>query len=135
MSMTSDILIKQSTGVVFDVVQCLIQRDFSYATQDIRDAYQELKKALTSPSVKKVVFIAHSQGGIEGSLILDWLLADLPGRFTKKLEVYTFGNAANHFNNPEHAAESANEDDTTDKVRFLAKSFTLIVVKTVEAPT
>jgi hypothetical protein len=49
---------------------------------------------------KKVVLIIHSQGGIEGSQILDWLLGDLPEDLIAKLEIYTFGNAANHFNNP-----------------------------------
>lgn len=88
-------------------MQCLIQRDFSYATQDIRNAYLEVKKALSQPAVKKVVFIMHSQGGIEGSLILDWLFADIPGKLTRKLEVFTFGNAANHFNNPEHAPDGS----------------------------
>ena len=48
----------------------------------------------------KVVFILHSQGGIEGGLIVDWLLDELPQDALDKLEVYTFGCAANHFNNP-----------------------------------
>lgn len=61
-------------GIIFDIIQCLIQRDFSYATQDIRNAYQEVKKALLDPKYKKVVFIIHSQGGIEGGMIVDWLL-------------------------------------------------------------
>ncbi|KAL9047659.1 MAG: hypothetical protein Q9162_007969 [Coniocarpon cinnabarinum] len=94
-----------TTSVVFDVLQCLIQRDFSFATQDVRNAYGEIKKALARPATSKVVFIVHSQGGIEGSLILDWLYADVPGVLLKKLEVYTFGNAANHFNDPEHAPD------------------------------
>ena len=95
-----------TTGIVFDVIQCLIQRDFNYATQDIRNAYSDVKKALARDEISKVVFIVHSQGGIEGSLILDWLYADVPGVLLKKLEVYTFGNAANHFNNPEHAPDN-----------------------------
>ena len=33
-------------------------------------------------------------------MILDWLLAEVPADLLAKLEVYTFGNAANHFNNP-----------------------------------
>jgi len=48
-----------------------------------------------------VVFILHSQGGIEGGLILDWLLAEVPQQYLRQMEVYTFGNAANHFNNPQ----------------------------------
>jgi hypothetical protein len=59
-----------------------------------------IKKALYAPGVKKVVLILHSQGGIEGSMILDWLLAEVPGDLLQQLEIYTFGNAANHFNNP-----------------------------------
>jgi len=53
-----------------------------------------------------VVFILHSQGGIEGSLIIDWLLQELPQNLMAKLEVYTFGNAANHFNNPHRHIQS-----------------------------
>ena len=33
-------------------------------------------------------------------MIIDWLLQELPQDLLSKLEVYTFGNAANHFNNP-----------------------------------
>lgn len=43
----------------------------------------------------------HSQGGIEGGLILDWLFAEVSRDALKRMEVYTFGNAANHFNNPD----------------------------------
>lgn len=32
--------------------------------------------------------------------MLDWFLSELPSDALQKLEVYTFGNAANHFNNP-----------------------------------
>lgn len=33
-------------------------------------------------------------------MVIDWLLAELSESVTSKLEVYTFGNAANHFNSP-----------------------------------
>jgi hypothetical protein len=33
-------------------------------------------------------------------MIIDWLLQEVPQDLLAKLEVYTFGNAANHFNNP-----------------------------------
>ena len=59
-----------------------------------------MKSMLYKRSITKVVFIMHSQGGIEGGMILDWLLQELPQDLLAKLEVYTFGNAANHFNNP-----------------------------------
>lgn len=33
-------------------------------------------------------------------MIIDWLLAELPQDTLLKLEIYSFGSAANHFNNP-----------------------------------
>lgn len=96
----------RTTGVIFDVVECLIQRNFGYATGDIRAAYKIVKEKLYNPQYSKVVFILHSQGGIEGGLVLDWLLQELPQDLLAKLEVYTFGNASNHFNNPHRHADS-----------------------------
>lgn len=89
-----------SSGVLFDLAECLIQRCFAYATGDVRSAYVLIKEALLDPAVEKVVLVLHSQGGIEGGLIIDWLLDELPQDLLHQLEVYTFGNAANHFNNP-----------------------------------
>ncbi|KAL7808771.1 hypothetical protein V8C44DRAFT_153158 [Trichoderma aethiopicum] len=93
-------------GVVFDLVQCLIQRALLYATSDIRDCYVKVKKALYQPGVKKVVLILHSQGGIEGGMILDWLLDEVPQDLLQILEVYTFGCLANHFSNPSRSITS-----------------------------
>ncbi|KAK9424865.1 hypothetical protein SUNI508_13387 [Seiridium unicorne] len=96
----------KTTGIIFDVIECLIQRNFGYATQDVREAYKTVKEHLYNPGLSKVVFILHSQGGIEGGLVLDWLLQELPQDLLAKLEVYTFGCAANHFNNPHRHVES-----------------------------
>ncbi|ORY60981.1 uncharacterized protein BCR38DRAFT_459908 [Pseudomassariella vexata] len=96
----------KTNGIIFDVVECLIQRNFSYATGDVRLAYKAVKEHLYNPQYSKVVFILHSQGGIEGGLVLDWLLQELPQDLLTKLEVYTFGCAANHFNNPHRHAAS-----------------------------
>ena len=90
----------QTSGILFDIVECLVQRNFGLATRDVREAYRIVKGKLYDPRYAKVVFILHSQGGIEGGLVLDWLLQELPQDLLAKLEVYTFGNAANHFNNP-----------------------------------
>ena len=87
-------------GIIFDVIQCLIQRTLLYSNSNIRQCYVLIKKALYEPGIKKVVLILHSQGGIEGGMILDWLYDEVPHDLLKQLEVYTFGNAANHFNNP-----------------------------------
>ncbi|KAJ2901396.1 hypothetical protein MKZ38_001878 [Zalerion maritima] len=87
-------------GILFDTIECLIQRNFTYATSDVRMCYKELKEKLYRADLKRVIFILHSQGGIEGGLVLDWLIQELPQDLLMKLEVYTFGCAANHFNNP-----------------------------------
>lgn len=96
----------RTSGIVFDIVECLVQRNYGYATTDIRVAFKTVKDVLYNPQKSKVVFVLHSQGGIEGSLVLDWLLQELPQDLLAKLEVYTFGNAANHFNNPHRHALS-----------------------------
>lgn len=65
-----------------------------------------MKQRLYDPSITKVILILHSQGGIEGSLVVDWILQELPQDLLAKLEVYTFGNTANHFHNPHRHALS-----------------------------
>ncbi|KAE9370518.1 hypothetical protein N431DRAFT_492592 [Stipitochalara longipes BDJ] len=87
-------------GMFFDLLECLIQRDLDYKTQDIRQGRSQIRAALSAAATKKVVLILHSQGGIEGSSIVDWLLADLSTDIMSRLEIFTFGNAARHFNNP-----------------------------------
>ncbi|KAI9147784.1 alpha/beta-Hydrolase [Paramyrothecium foliicola] len=96
----------RTDGIIFDVIECLIQRNFTYATADVRVCYRLIKNVLYDPSKSKVVFILHSQGGIMGGMVLDWLLQEMPQDLLAKLEVYTFGNAANHFNNPHRHAIS-----------------------------
>ena len=87
-------------GILFDVVECLVQRNLGYATYDTRVCYRVVKEKLYDPKLSKVVLILHSQGGIEGGMVVDWILQELPQDLLSKLEIYTFGNAANHFNNP-----------------------------------
>jgi hypothetical protein len=67
-------VLNPTDGVIFDLIECLVQRNLSYATNDIRSAYVSIKDALYSEKIKKVVFVMHSQGCIEGGLIVDWLL-------------------------------------------------------------
>ena len=115
----------RTRGIIFDVVETIIQRTFGYATPDVRDVYASILQCLeaetndeqVSETPKravneevlagkdgsghdKVVLILHSQGAVEGGLVLDWLYATLDQTILNKLEVYTFGSAANHFNSP-----------------------------------
>lgn len=91
-----------------------VQRNLCYSTQDIRDAYAMIKEELLNEKHQKVVFILHSQGGIEGGLVIDWLLDEIPQDRMQRLEVYTFGNAANHFNNPHRLLASTNKSMQLD---------------------
>jgi hypothetical protein len=93
-------ILNKSLGLFADLLECVVQRDVLYATESVRFGYMETRKKLEDEKIEKVVLICHSQGGIIASLILDQLMTDLPGDLMKKLEVYTFGNAANHFSNP-----------------------------------
>lgn len=71
-----------------------------YSSEDVRICYDELKIPLLDPTITKVVVIAHSQGGIILSLTIDRMFAELSPVAMSKLEIYTFGSAAAHFNNP-----------------------------------
>jgi hypothetical protein len=42
----------------------------------VRQAYVSIKAALYNKKVDKVVFLLHSQGALEGGMILDWLMAE-----------------------------------------------------------
>lgn len=63
-NMISDVFKRPVTGIhnrtyglIFDLVECIIQRDFSYITDDIRVAYNHLKETLLDPSVRRVVLV------------------------------------------------------------------------------
>jgi hypothetical protein len=114
-------------GIVFDVLQVLWQRNFRYATTDVRKHFTILKALLFDPETEKLVFMMHSQGAIEGGMIIDLLLQEIPQDLLAKLEVYTFGCAANHFNNPRRhvrgsAAEHSNSQKCLDKNRDPGKA-------------
>lgn len=90
----------KTAGIIFDVIQCLLERCLYFGTTDTRVCFSHISTALLNQDKKKVILILHSQGGLEGSIILDWLINQHPREVLQKLEIYTFGNAANHFNNP-----------------------------------
>ena len=93
---------------MLDLVQCLIQRDVGLTGGCVKETYKQLRTYLlqrdqANPQAwryRRIVVVAHSQGGLVTSLALDMLFADLADEVLSRLEIYTFGNAANHFNNP-----------------------------------
>ncbi|OBT69096.1 hypothetical protein VE03_01395 [Pseudogymnoascus sp. 23342-1-I1] len=108
----------RTAGILFDVIECLIERTFDYCTTDVRVCYEILRVAMLSP-VSKVVLILHSQGGIQGGLIVDWLLEQLSQEKLSKLEIYTFGCAANHFNNPRVSARPTAKHPTASAISYI----------------
>lgn len=90
----------KTEGIIGDLLECIVQRAFGYASYDVRIAYEALRNILLDEEIEKVVVIAHSQGGIIISLALDHLYAIMPAKAMAKLEIYTFGSAAAHFHDP-----------------------------------
>ena len=88
-------------GFLGDLIECVLQRSFGFRTLETRITVPILRQHLRDAAgVDRVILIAHSQGGILASHVLDDLYAELASDELNKLEVYTFGNAALHFNNP-----------------------------------
>ncbi|KAF9330385.1 hypothetical protein BG006_006679 [Podila minutissima] len=88
-------------GFILDIFECIIQRCFGYTTEDARQLYYSVQSELRKDDIHRVVLIAHSQGAIIASLVVDRLLASESTTDLKKLELYTFASAANHM----HGAE------------------------------
>ncbi|KAL2856480.1 hypothetical protein BJY01DRAFT_231340 [Aspergillus pseudoustus] len=105
----------QTYGFCRDILQCVLQRSLGFQTRATRITHRIIKELLLDPSVDRVVIIAHSQGGIITSQVLDTLYTELRDLDLQKLEVYTFGNAALRFNNPRrvisHIEHYCNERD------------------------
>ena len=74
-------------GVLGDLFECILQRSFDLFTEETRVCYEYIKAYCMDPEVKKVVLIAHSQGCIMASQILDQLYVDVPAQAVAKLEV------------------------------------------------
>jgi hypothetical protein len=87
-------------GFLGDILESVVQRSFGFRTAETRIALPIMRAYLQDPNIYRVVLIAHSQGGLIASHILDDLYADLSEFDLQKLEVYTFGSAALHFKNP-----------------------------------
>ncbi|KAF9118336.1 hypothetical protein BGW39_001263 [Mortierella sp. 14UC] len=83
-------------GFILDLFECIIQRCFGYTTKPARQLYAVMQLELRNPNNRRVVLIAHSQGTIIASLVLDRLLASETPANLRKLELYTFASWANH---------------------------------------
>ncbi|KAK2734875.1 hypothetical protein FQN57_001438 [Myotisia sp. PD_48] len=106
-------------GLFGDLLECILQRSFSYKTHDVRFAYDYIKGLTVDPKLRKVVIISHSQGAIVTSMVLDMLYADLSVEQLSKIEVYTFGSAASYMNNPLRAVDPFQPQLATNVVKYI----------------
>jgi hypothetical protein len=74
-------------GVLGDLFECIMQRSFNLFTEETRVCYEYVKAYCADPEVKKTIIIAHSQGCIMASQILDQLYVDMPTEAVAKIEV------------------------------------------------
>ncbi|GAM86631.1 hypothetical protein ANO11243_046460 [Dothideomycetidae sp. 11243] len=89
-------------GLVLDLLECVYQRAFGWQTEETRIAEPIIKTYLEDTvNVDKVILVAHSQGGIIASDILNVIYSEVAwNHIHDRLEVYTFGSAALNFQNP-----------------------------------
>jgi len=83
-------------GMLFDLIECMMGRTFNGMTYIGVQLADVLEGELLRPEITKLVLIVHSQGAIIASNAISVLLK----RNVKdicKLEVYTFGSAADSF--------------------------------------
>eukprot|EP00026_Physarum_polycephalum_P007930 Phypoly_transcript_08002.p1 GENE.Phypoly_transcript_08002~~Phypoly_transcript_08002.p1 ORF type:complete len:492 (+),score=107.49 Phypoly_transcript_08002:50-1525(+) len=82
-------------GLLFDFFECMVGRTFNFQTPVSRQLTACLTSALENEAFEKVVLVVHSQGAIIASNAIELLIKkQVPLR---KLEVFTFGSAADEF--------------------------------------
>ncbi|KAK2010226.1 hypothetical protein LZ32DRAFT_681653 [Colletotrichum eremochloae] len=68
----------ETAGIVFDIIQCLIERCFYYGTSDTRACYAIIAAALADHKKKRVILILHSQGELWGVTYFVDKMMELP---------------------------------------------------------
>lgn len=108
-------------GVVSDLVECVFGRNFDIEDRDTHTLYKTLRNALVGAN--KVIVIAHSQGGIMISQIIEHLYKE-SNPHMHKLEVYTFASAACEMMKGDHYAEHyANNFDYVSRIGVLSYQY------------
>ncbi|KAF9079809.1 hypothetical protein BGX23_003194 [Mortierella sp. AD031] len=110
-------------GFILDLFECLIQRSFGYTTKPARQLYAIVQRELRDSNNRRVVLIAHSQGCIITSLVVDRLIASEKATNLRKLELYTFASWANHMHGQgdfAHIEHFVNERDFATQTGILA---------------
>jgi pimeloyl-ACP methyl ester carboxylesterase len=95
-----------SDGIILDLLESAVGRTMQMVSTLESSVAQILEEALNTH--RRVILLAHSQGGIIATGALYRLAKNLSGsrsRALKKLEVYTFASAATELNLPQVYAE------------------------------
>jgi hypothetical protein len=87
---------KRTKGFILDILGSLIGRSYDFESEAVMVTRQAIKNALLDGNTHKVVLLAHSTGAVTASVVVDLLLKDgeIGDRQLHKLEIYTFGSAA-----------------------------------------
>lgn len=117
-------LIYNPTQTLFsDIKESIMARTFGFPLQLMEKTHNLIVQALKSH--QKVILIAYSQGAIIGSQVICELAQDERYKhLIHKLELYTFGSAANRLEIPEHCNQPhiehyANELDFIAQISVL----------------
>jgi hypothetical protein len=87
---------KRTRGFILDILGSVIGRSYDSESDAVLVTKQTIKTALLDSNLNKVVVLAHSTGAVTASVVVDLLLKDndITDRQLHKLEIYTFGSAA-----------------------------------------
>lgn len=107
-----------TNGVISDIMECVFGREFNLDDAETLHLYQTLKKALETN--RKVIVLAHSQGGIIIAQLIQKLIEE-EHQFLHKLELYTFASAASEVPIANyHAEHYANNYDYVSRIGVLS---------------
>lgn len=87
-------------GPIMDMMSPMMMSMLRMSTPTSRALHAEMRCAMMNPMCNKVVMMAHGSGAAILSQVLDEMLCEMPQEMMAKLEIYTFGSAAHHLNNP-----------------------------------
>jgi len=118
-------------GLLFDLIECMMGRTFNGLTLVGKKLGMILEEELKRNDIEKVVLIAHSQGAIIASNAIAKLISHKVKEIDK-LEVYTFGSAAESFSETHNSSglkapyyeHFANTGDFVAKIGVLHWMFT-----------
>ena len=103
-----ELIYNPTDGVMVDLVESVLGRTFDLASEPAAYAYRRLLDALEAEHHRKVVLLAHSQGGIIASNIVRRLIDEgYDTALLEKLEIYTFASAADSMEVHAEASDAA----------------------------